>query len=119
MPIADRHVSVQSGGAGALVQQAQCLHEGLHRLGDRRGAKHLHVPGSTSSPSSASGSTRPFGAPPATAASSSVIGTWSASALRFLGEQHKAHHREETENRQTFEVLHDVPFDPKDIFFAG
>jgi hypothetical protein len=39
-----------------------------------------------------------------------------ASALGLLGEQHKTHHREETENKQKFEVLHDVPFDLADIF---
>src|SRR5262245_61818320 len=101
-------------GASALVQQAQCLHEGLHCLGDRRSTKHLNVPAATSSPSCPSGSSRSScssSAPSVTLAASSTVSAsrsalipsrtsrgcgspLGASALGFLGEQHKAHHRE-------------------------
>src|SRR5688572_1160121 len=95
--------------ASALVQQAQCLHEGLHCLGDRRITKHLNVPGATSSPTS-SCSSRSSSVRRATVASSTGSaggstlissctsrgrgGPLSSSALGFFGEQHKAHHRE-------------------------
>src|SRR5262245_3963480 len=98
-------------GASALVQQAQCLHEGLHCLGDRRSTKHLNVPAATSCPCCPSGSSRSSWASSVTPAASSTVsasgsalipsctsrGRWGplgASALGFLGEQHKAHHRE-------------------------
>src|SRR5262245_27588427 len=64
-------------GASALVQQAQCLHEGLHCLGDRRSTKHLNVPAATSCPSRSS---RSSCAPSVTLAASSTVSA-SGSAL--------------------------------------
>src|SRR5262245_66458933 len=64
-------------GASALVQQAQCLHEGLHCLGDRRSTKYLNVPAATSCPSRSS---RSSCAPSVTLAASSTVSA-SGSAL--------------------------------------
>lgn len=115
-------------GARALVEQAQCLDEGLHCLGDRRSTKHLNVLAATATSSPSESSRWSSWAPSTLAASSTVSARGRArrsggliasrpsrrrggplcAALGFLGEQYKAHHREETENKQEFEVLHDV-----------
>src|SRR5262245_39729975 len=105
-------------GASALVQQAQCLHEGLHCLGDRSCTKHLNVPAATSCPCCSSrsscASVTPAASSAVSASGSALItsctsrgyarsgnsliasrtsrgrgGPLGASALGFLGEQHK------------------------------
>ena len=55
----------------------------------------------------------------ALAASCSVSGGGSAlaaSALRFLGEQRKAHQHDQTGNKQNLELFHDAPFSLADIW---